>query len=352
MPRDGLASLPPFATTAIGSLPQPDPAAALALLDAARLDIPCWPQLPQRSFLELMVPQAARPMPFLAIDETARRVRAVPPDVRPQKLAQAYEWILAGAHERFALSPVEAAAWPPFLAATAACPAVKGQLTGPVTLGLGALDEQERPIFFDADLRDAAVQATASAARAQAAALGADRRLVLVSADEPTLGVLGTAGYLGVTRDDALGALAATLGAIREAGAVAGVHCCGAADWELVLEAGADVLFADAFAYGSSLVAAARALGPFLARGGRIGWGLAPTDDAHAGASVDEMRTRYRETEEALVRAGLDRDMLRARSLLTPACGCGSLRPAQAADVFVGLARLRDRLRAAAEGRD
>ena len=344
MSRAAFSALPRFATTGIGSLPHAEPAAALAAVREAALDVPYWPQLPRRSFLELMVPQAARAIPFLAIDERSRRVTAVPADGRPAKLAETYERVLSGDAARFALSPAEAAAWAPFVAETAGCPAVKGQLTGPVTLALGAVDEQERAIFFDAGLRDAATQATAAAARYQAETLGAARRLVIVSADEPTLGVLGTAAYLGVTREEAQGALATVLGAIREAGAIAGVHCCGAGEWELVAAAGADVLFADAFAYGSSLVAAARSLGPFLARGGRIGWGLVPTDEAHVGATVDEILERWRDTEAALVRAGLEREALRAGSLLTPACGCGSLAPAAAEDVWMKLRLLRARL--------
>ncbi len=345
MPRNLFAALPPFATTGIGSLPLAEPGAALASVRAAELDIPYWPQLTRRSYLELMVPQAARAIPFLAIDERAKRVAAVPPDERPARLAETYERVLSGDASRFALSPAEAAAWAPFVAETAEAPAVKGQLTGPVTLALGAVDEQERPIFFDPDLRDAATQATAAAARYQAEALGARRRLVLVSADEPTLGVLGTAAYLGVTREDAQAALATVLGTIRDAGAIAGVHCCGAGEWELVAAAGADVLFADAFAYGSSLVAASRALGPLLARGGRIGWGLVPTDEAHVGATVEEMLERWRDTEAALVRAGIERRALRTASLLTPACGCGPLTPAAAEGVWTKLRALRARLR-------
>ncbi|MBI5499829.1 MAG: hypothetical protein HY907_06275 [Deltaproteobacteria bacterium] len=351
MPARKLSALPCFATTGIGSLPVADPAEGLAMLREAALDVPFWPQLPRRSFLEAMVPQAAVPIPFLRIDEAARKVMAVRQDERPARLAETYEALLAGEHERFGLSSREAAAWEPFLAETAGRAAVKGQLTGPVTLGLGALDEQERPIFFDAELRDATVQATAAAARAQAEALGASRRLAIVSVDEPTLGVLGAAGYLGVRSEDAVAALAAAIEAIHGAGGVAGVHCCGAADWGLVLEAGADVVFADVYGYAASLAAAARPLAALLARGGRIGWGLVPTDEANAGAPAEAMLGRWREAEGSLVAAGLDREELRARSLLTPACGCGTLRREQASEVFVKLGVLRGRLREAAGGR-
>jgi methionine synthase II (cobalamin-independent) len=222
---------------------------------------------------------------------------------------------------------------------------VKGQLTGPVTLGLGAADDDGRPIFFDAELREAAVRATAAAARRQTEMLGAARRLAIVSADEPTLAVLGAAAYLGVAPDDAREALAAVLAAIREAGGVPAVHCCGAADWEIPIAAGAEVIFADTFGYGASLAAAAAAVRGLLERGGRIGWGAVPTDEARVGATVSGMLDRWREAEEALARAGIDRGTLRRQSLLTPACGCGSLEIGAARRVFEDLRALRERLR-------
>jgi len=56
-----------FSTTGIGSLPYSDP------LDACRVifdsvEIPFWPQLPHRSFLELMVPQYSENFPFIKIE--------------------------------------------------------------------------------------------------------------------------------------------------------------------------------------------------------------------------------------------------------------------------------------------
>ena len=56
-----------FSTTGIGSLPHSDP------LEACRVvfdyvDIPFWPQLPHKSFLELMVPQYSEGFPFIRIE--------------------------------------------------------------------------------------------------------------------------------------------------------------------------------------------------------------------------------------------------------------------------------------------
>ena len=45
--------------------------------------------------------------------------------------------------------------------------AVKGQITGPFTLGTGIVDQNKRPIFYDPQLRDTAVKLLAMKARWQ-----------------------------------------------------------------------------------------------------------------------------------------------------------------------------------------
>ena len=55
-----------FTTTGIGSLPHKDPAEACRII-FDHVDIPFWPQLPHRSFHELMVPQYSEGFPFVSI---------------------------------------------------------------------------------------------------------------------------------------------------------------------------------------------------------------------------------------------------------------------------------------------
>ena len=56
-----------FNTTGIGSLPHTDPVEACKIiLDS--VDIPFWPQLPHRSFLESMVPMYSEGFPFIRIE--------------------------------------------------------------------------------------------------------------------------------------------------------------------------------------------------------------------------------------------------------------------------------------------
>jgi hypothetical protein len=80
-----------FSTTGIGSLPHTDPAEACRIvLDS--VDIPFWPQLPHRSFLELMVPQYSEGFPFIKIEgEHVNIVQA-----EEQAVSEFYETIANG----------------------------------------------------------------------------------------------------------------------------------------------------------------------------------------------------------------------------------------------------------------
>src|SRR3972149_11629131 len=55
-----------FSTTGIGSLPHSDPLEACRVIFDS-VDMPFWPQLPHRNFLELMVPQYSEGFPFTKI---------------------------------------------------------------------------------------------------------------------------------------------------------------------------------------------------------------------------------------------------------------------------------------------
>ena len=54
-------------TTGIGSLPFKEPHQACVFVTRS-VDIPFWPQLPQRSFYELMIPQYSEGFPFIVIE--------------------------------------------------------------------------------------------------------------------------------------------------------------------------------------------------------------------------------------------------------------------------------------------
>ena len=60
-------------------------------------------------------------------------------------------------------------------------------------------------------------------------------------------------------------------------------------------------------------------------RGGNLAWGLVPTSSAVLEESVEILGKRFDGGVEALVQSGIERERLLSQSLVTPACGLGSL---------------------------
>ncbi|MBW8827534.1 MAG: hypothetical protein JF603_14460, partial [Acidobacteria bacterium] len=194
--------------TSVGSLPHRDADAAAAFILRQHPDLPAAPQLPRRSPLEGMIPQAARGISGVTVraDGSLSIEREA---LDPNGAAAALD-----SHSHAGLLA--------FLASSAGrTGAVKLQLTGPVTLGLALADAGVRPEdAFPAAAT--AVQVTATALLSLVRRRLPDAPLVLFL-DEPWL---NRAGELPLGVDGIIDLLSSAL-AVVEDDAITGVHCCG-----------------------------------------------------------------------------------------------------------------------------
>ena len=320
----------------IGSLPVAEHNEGLDLVLAATPQIPLWVQLPV-FHEEGMVPQVMPGMPGLVKVED-RWLVDTGSDAFETELTQFYEDYLQASEDRamlqasrFALAPEVARGFHVFMARIAkqAAPpmAVKGQVTGPVTFGLGLKDRQSRPVFYDLHARDAAVKLLALKAAWQVARLQTFGVPVIVFVDEPALAGYGSSEMISISGAEILAALNEVFEAIHKGGGIAGIHVCANTDWGLILESTVDVVNFDAYGYADRFLLYADQVRPFLARGGIVAWGLIPTGPADVidAQSVDTLVARWRELMAAAAAAGLDPEVLRRQSLITPSCGTGSL---------------------------
>jgi len=341
--KDMTAKLVPGATTAIGSLPHTDPTEAVRFVLESGCDIPFWPQLPKRDFREWMVPQYASRFPGFTLDEEGRRFRVERGPDFVEKLTAFYEKALDPEAE-FPLDGEFAAGFGALEGALAgpsanedAKPAfVKGHVTGPLTFLLGLNTEDGRPVHADPELRQAALMLLSKNAAWQARKLAPlATQGVLVFMDEPIYSALGTPAYLSIKENDVRETVNEIARAVHDAGGTVGLHCCGNADWETVFSSEIDVLAFDAWGYTDSLAIYPKAVVDFLARGGTLALGTVPTTADELGradeAAVVAAGERVIETLSA---KGVDAAAIRARSILTPSCGCGSLSIEDAAKVF------------------
>ncbi len=339
---------PRLGTTHLGSVPYADPHSVSERL-AVILDIPAWAQFSRRSFRENMYVQFSAALPRVMIDPTRERIWVnTTGDLTPD-LEAFYALYLEDYVDAFALTPDYAAGFFAMLDVLTVMPGTwaKGQVTGPVSLGLSVTDQDRYAILYHDLLGDVVVKTLAMNARWQVRQLRAVRPQVLIFVDEPYLASFGSA-YVSLERDAVIAMLNEVFAAIHSEGALAGVHCCGNTDWSLLLDTSVDVLNLDAFGYLEALSLYPAELRAFLDRGGIVAWGIVPNNETIHSVSAGDLAERLwdglRQLSERAAGRGVSiaaEDLL-GRCLLTPSCGLGTASPEVADQVYVTLTALKE----------
>jgi methionine synthase II (cobalamin-independent) len=341
----------------IGSLPLEDHGAASELVFRYTPEIPLWVQLPVHAH-EGMMQQFLPGLPGLrsAVDRTYVDTSA--PDFDNEVLAFYEEFVAVtegGAdidHTRFALGADVAPGFAVLMEQLADRPevpvAVKGQVTGPFTFCTGVHDETRQAIFYNPQLRDAAVKLLALKAVWQVRRLAHLGRPVIIFFDEPALAGFGTSEFISVSREDVSACLAEVIEAVHVAGGIAGVHICANTDWSLVLDSSADIVNFDAYAFFDRFVLYPELIRRFVSDGKILAWGIVPTGnrDDIVKETADSLAEKWYAEIARVEALGIDRRRIVSQSLITPSCGAGTL-PLELAEKVLQLTReVSDRVRA------
>lgn len=328
-----------FNTTGIGSLPHTDPVEACNVIINS-VDIPFWPQLPCRCFNESMVPQYSEGFPFIRIDGDS-----VHTDKADEAALSAFYEAIAN-RSGFPVSREYAAGFYAFIDILGKkekrFDAIKGHITGPITFALSLTDKKKRPIFFDDEIRDLSLELLKGKVSWQIDMLKPFAEKVLIFVDEPILTALGSSTYIGVSNEEASRMLKEIVAYIKECGGIAGMHCCGRADWPLALGSGIEVFNFDAYELWNTLSIYPNEFKDYIDRGGFIAWGVVPTTEAIKTATLPLLKERLEKGLTSLEDIGISRERLRRQSLITPSCGTGSLSKEDALKVFALLKDLRN----------
>ena len=337
----------------IGSLPLKDHDEALELVLRYTPEIPGWAQLPRHG-IEKMIPQFMPGMPGAVVTDDKAYIDTAR-DSFEEELLQFYqeyvdviEGSLAVDDSRFRLTAETAPGFftlAGYLQAEQARPAaVKGQVTGPVTFCTGLKDQAGRAIFFDDQLRDAAVKLLALKARWQVRKLAAAGREVIIFIDEPALAGFGSSELISVSKEDVGDCLDEVIEAVHHEGGLAGIHVCANTDWSLILGSGLDMVNFDAYAYFDRFILYDKKLREFLDRGRLLAWGLVPTLNAEDIAREDavSLKRKWDQQVESLDRLGISEETVVSQSLITPSCGMGALTREQTLKVLETTRALAD----------
>lgn len=302
-------------------------------------DIPFWPQLPQHSFLEQMIPQYAEGMPFLRVSEDLQKVYIERDE--GDDLERFYEAYTDSS--KIAMSEDYAAGLHAFLKNIKhrKFKVLKGHITGPLTFTLGLKDAKGIAIYFDEELREIASMLLQAKARWQVEILKQFADEVIIFIDEPIFSAIGSSSYLGVDETEILRMLSASVAAIEGAGGISGIHCCGKADWQQIIQSGARILNFDAFDYFDTFAIYSGMLKDFLEKGGYLAWGIVPTSDAIASVSDSQVSDLLRENVSKLHNL-VGTDLVYSRALITPSCGTGSRTVEEATKIFQMTMRVKE----------
>ena len=293
--------------------------------ESAALTIPSFPKL-----LKIGSEQVAQGMPCLVADPERRRFYfdTSDPALLETELTVFYEHYLANDVDYFAISP-EAS---PGLHRT--LEALKGRsgegrfiscsVGGPITFTMQTTDENNKPIFYNEALRDAAVKTLEMKARwlYRAIKQAVPGAIVGCRFAEPLLSLYGTP-FASLPREEILSCLNACFTA---APGPTTVHCCANIDWPILFETATDIIHFDAFEYADKLALYPYELQAYLDRGGLLAWGIVPANnDKLLGETVDSLVARFEQGLDCMEAHGLKRKQLLETAFLQPSCSLGTM---------------------------
>ena len=337
----------PFVATGIGSFPHQDEKEVIPLILRNFPDIPFWPQLPKRSFLEGMVVQYSEGFPSLRWDEKEQRVWVDTSQGFDKEIERFYQHLEEGELKPFEITK-DFARGLRILKDLAPedhrkeLKYIKGQITGPITFGLALADPEGKSIFYDPTLRDILIKHLSLKAQWM------EKRFndlfpgipSIIFFDEPSLSSFGSA-FSGLNREEVVQSLNECFGAVK---GLKGTHCCGNTDWSVLLSTNLDILSFDAYDYLETLSLYPKELKAFLERGGVLAWGIIPTSEKVIKEDAQSLVVRFKRGIETLSNKGIDPVLLQ-RAILTPSCGTASLPISLAERVCQLTAEVSKRLR-------
>ena len=344
MPKKGLDS--GFLATGIGSVPYSHVQDACTEILQNLPEIPYWPQLVKRSHLEDMNIQQSWHLPLLEVDAERRSLHVDGSRNTEAELLNFYEHYLQEDIKYFAIPPDYAPGLYRMveMVRETSSPSegayIKGQSAGPLTFGAAVTGPDGKAVLHDPELMEAMVAGLSIKALWQVKKLEESGRRVILFFDEPYLSGFGSA-FSPVGREEVIRYLQQVFQYLRErAEVLLGIHCCGNTDWAMLLEAGPDIINFDAHDYLGFFLLYKKEIISFLETGGIVAWGIVPTSSFKGEENSHLLFEKLFNGLQTIIEWGISPQDLYAQSMLTPACGMGTMAPDQAAKVHVLLADL------------
>lgn len=320
---------PDFMPIAIGSFPHKNADEAFKVIFKYFKDIPLWPQLPKISFKEQMYLQYSKGLPGLIINLINNTYYIQYDDAIYEKIAEFFTNTFESNPEDYALDEDAAAGFAEFIKQKTEIKkltpkAVKGHITGPLSLALGLLDQNKKPVIYHEEYFDAIAQLIIKKSEYQIKKLKEINNNVMYFLDEPYLSSLGS-GMLNLDKEKIKESLKNVIAKIKDFGVTLGIHCCGNTDWSFIMNLGADIISFDAYNYGEDLLQFSEELKIFMEKDGILAWGIVPSTKEFENTTFDSLIKKLYDLFEILVSRGFNIKEVLKKSFVSPSCGMGSL---------------------------
>jgi hypothetical protein len=222
--------------------------------------------------------------------------------------------------EIFDISPQYSAVYHRFLELDLADrPAIRGQLEGPVSFGFNVVDQDDRPILFDDNVRPFMLEFMAKRVNVQLARLKKMNDNAFMFVDEPGLQFLFSAmsGYGDAKAKTDMEVFFDMIERPR------GVHLCGNPDWDFLLNQDLDILSLDVYTNKEVFPTYVTSIKRFLDRGGILAWGIVPTNfEPFEAENLASLAGQLEFVWKRLADKGVDMDQMLSQSLISPATCC------------------------------
>lgn len=308
----------PLLPCGIGSTRHTDAVEAVAEVLEDYWRLPFWPQMPNRTPEEQMIPQTALSLPGASWDgefitwsgslsEDDIADAGLPPRERAAGLYELLDQLEHVPEER--KSKV-----------------VKGQIVGPLTLSRWSRDAAGNPPHADLPTLERLGAWLGAAAAEQARVFQRLGYQAIILFDEPELASVGEPS-IPLPWREVVPVLRAAIEPVQRIGALAGIHCCASPNWTRILDARPNLIHFDAReGHVDDVIEHHRAVREHVARGGYLGWGLWPTD-GRGPLPFDSKDMQYFLAHKARDLSFVDASvgLIFKRSMLTGVCGGAGL---------------------------
>ncbi len=307
--------------TCIGSLAFTDPSKAVDIILEKLSSIPFWPQLPVRGPEENMYVQFSMHLPGARIDKEKGKISIDLSNYDPESF---YMNVISDDVCNFSLPRDNFSGFYEIMARNMPenAVALKGQITGPISLGLQITDATNKPVIYDESYSEIIRKELNMMARWQEHEMQKKCHNTIMFVDEPYLSMIGTP-FASISVQDAIRYVNEATAGLEGTKAV---HCCANTDWSMVMAMDIDVVSFDAYEYGHAIGLYPEEVSRFLEKDGALAWGIVPNNEEKLVTETPATLVKKLEDQiNVLEGKGISKELLLKNAMITPQCGLSGI---------------------------